>query len=202
MNDHDPKPAFSLSHPGDLIDFFRQELQLAIARLGLTSTHETMTYLIHLLERYIKLENPSEHKELGFERPAAFMLGDAVEALPAERIEAYRKLGDACLYNCGFFDARITRRAVSASYYKRMGRDAYHSVADMMRGGDAGRALRQIFAELAEKFEGFVAAFRQLATPQSPQELLLERLQRGENVTTEELVRAGVLVGVKSPIMS
>lgn len=184
-------------HEDNLTAFFAEQLTRAFDLLRLSPTHETLSYLLFLLERHVKLDHDDEEekRQLGFERPAAFMLGDAVEAPPSHRIEAYRKLGDACLYNCGFFDARITRRAVSASYYKRMGKDAYASVADLVQRSPGQSSLRQIFAELAEKFEGIVAAFKHLATGKDPREQLFERIRRGENVSVEELMRAGVLVG-------
>ncbi len=197
-DNEESKPKLALGEHADLLDYFREELERAMILLHMDSSEQTRSYLLHLLERRMRLDDEEEREELGFERPAAFMLGDALEATPTARIEAFRKLGDACLYNCGFFDARITRRSVSASYYKRMGQDAYHSVADLMQRGSTTRALRAIFAELAEKFEGFVAAFKHMATGKHPQEELFERIRRGEKVSVEELMRAGVLVGATS----
>jgi hypothetical protein len=197
MAKHDDTPTplqLTLTEKTDLLTYFREELEQAMILLHMDSSAQTRSYVLHLLERRMRLDD--EDKEaLGFERPAAFMLNDALEAEPSGRIEAFRKLGDACLYNCGFFDARITRRSVSSSYYTHMGRDAYHSVADLMRPGSAMGTLRAIFAELAEKFDGFVAAFRHMATGQHPREELFARIRRGENVSVEELMRAGVLVG-------
>lgn len=177
----------------NLVEFFQEELNEACDRLGLELTQETEAYLVHLLEGYTRV-TPERSAELGFHRPAAFMLGDAVFGAPGERVEAYRKLGDACLYNCGFFDARLTRRSVSASYYQRMGRDAYDNASTLMRSHGGGRAFATIFDELAEKFDGFVAAFRRLARRTDAHDdamALIQRWRRGEAVDLGRLVMIG-----------
>lgn len=188
-------PALSLTLAPNLLAFFREELDRALRQLELSSSDETLAYLVHLLEGYARPDTTQRH-EVGFARPAALMLSDAVFGSPGERVEAYRRLGDACLYNCGFFTAHLTRRSVSASYYRSMGRDAYERVSDMMRGDMS--ALRAIFAELSQKFEGFVEALRTLARQHKPHEALMARLRRGEHVSVEELERAGLLIGARA----
>jgi hypothetical protein len=180
-------PASPITQATSLLDFFRDEFQLACDELGLETSQETEAYLVHLLDGYTRVV-PENQQELGFGRPAAFMLGDAVHGAPGARIEAYRKLGDACLYNCGFFDARLTRRSVSSSYYEAMGRNAYDHVHGLMRvqGGAIQRnPFAQIFAELSNKFSGVVRAFKKLGGRTAPDDELrelVERFERGEVV--------------------
>lgn len=179
----------------DLLSFFREELKRACQALQVATSEQTEAYLVHLLDGFVRVR-PEHREALGFERPAALMLGDALEAPPGERVEALRRLGDACLYNCGFFTERLTRRSVSSTYYERMGRDAYGSVSELMRRRPQGSVFGQIFEELAAKFDGVVAAFRELSSHRGPDRAarLIARIQRGERVTTRELVEAGLLV--------
>ena len=190
-NDH---PPFSFESTSSLTEFFAEELDNELARLGLDVNDETRAYLTHLLDDWTRL-TPAQEQELGFQRPAALMLSDALEARPGTRIEAYRKLGDACLYNCGFFRARLTRRSISASYYEQMGQGAYHRVADLLAW--QSNALGQLFVELARSFEGLVRALRRLANRASGHHIdgeLLSRIKRGEQVDPDELLAAGYLL--------
>ena len=165
----------------NLMDYFRQELQRAFTMLGLQPRVETEAYLVQLLEGMTRLK-PGDASALGFERPAALMLGDAVFSGAEHRVEAYRKLGDACLINCGLFAARLTRRHVSERYYHQLGREAYERVGAMMERKQPGGVFSLIFDELAQQFEGAVLAVRQLTQPGhgwDDAQLALERLAWG-----------------------
>ena len=183
---------------GNLLGFFREELEAVFTSLGLRCQQETEAYLAHLLDGYTRMDAQSA-EEIGFHRPAAFMLGDALQAQGADRIEAWRRLGDACLYSCGFFDERLARRNVDPRYYHQLGRDAYGNLRDMMRHrGQGGQTFSTIFGELAAKFDIVVQAFHRLArahlhTPQKRLEAVLTRLERGERVSPEELMALGLM---------
>ena len=174
-----------------LAAYFHTELERIHTELGLTTSAHTRAYLVSLLDSYTRL-SPQAKPELGFERPAAFMLSDAVHGAPGQRIDAYRRLGDACLYNCGFFSQKLTRRSVSASYYEAMGRNAYDHAHDLMRGSARQASpFGQIFAELSDKFAGVVRALKRLGQSQDPmQELeeLFARIERGEQVKIPGLI--------------
>mgnify|MGYP000182701841 CR=1 FL=1 len=198
---HKPEHTHTTPEPqSDLIEFFTEKLNHALKLINTQTSSETLSYLLLLLERHLRLDDSNDDfkEELGFERPAAFMLSDAIEAPSSHQIEAYRKLGDACLYNCGFFDARITRRAVSSNYYTRMGKDAYSSVSNLVQRSPGQSSLTPIFHELAHKFDAFVIAFKHLFSGKDPREQLFERIKRGENVSFEELAKAGILLGQSS----
>jgi hypothetical protein len=108
---------------------------------------------------------PQSTEALGFDKPAAFLLGEAMNSPGEQRIEAYRRLGDASLFNCGFFEAYLTRRLVDADYYYGVGRLAYKNLRDLMSSKTSREGpdmFIQIFDELSVKFDTVVEAFQRL----------------------------------------
>lgn len=151
-----------------LLAFFRDELTSAFEQTGLQTSQETEAYLVHLLEGFSRLD-PDSSDEVGFEKPAAMLLEEAMASAGERRIEIYRRLGDASLYNCGFFSAHITRRSVSPTYYRRLGQTAYQSLGEMMGFKQPGGIFHAIFNELAAKFDSIVDAFKLLSGTGAPE---------------------------------
>lgn len=147
-----------------LVEFFRDELILAFERTGVETSEETEAYLVHMLDGYMRLD-PESADEVGFDRPAALLLEEAMYSAGERRIEIYRRLGDASLYNCGFFSERLTRR-VSPAYYQRMGQAAYKSLEELMLFKQPGGIFHAIYNELALKFDQIVDAFKVLSGQQ------------------------------------
>ncbi len=145
----------------NLLAYFHEEFSQAAQETGVETSEFTRAYIIHMLDGFTRL-TPEMSEELGFTRPAAVMLSDAAYSGGEQRIEAYRRLGDACLYNCGFFAKRLTRRGIKASYYERIGRSAYQDLGHLMRGKRTGGVFTQIFGELADTFDGVVATLRRM----------------------------------------
>lgn len=184
----------SIQQAANLLQFFRSELGSAFENLGLTITDETQTYLIHLLEGYIRLDE-KKREDIGFERAAALMLGDALQSGGDRRIEAYRRLGDASLFSCGFFEQHLDRAnsLVRIDYYRDMGRNAYSNLQTLMRFKAPGGAFHVIFDELTRKFDTVVEAFRSVAHQQQEPSCarLLERWQRGDSIDAKDWARFG-----------
>ncbi len=155
---------YSIHQVEDLLQFFRSELSAAFEKLGLTTREETKTYLVHLLESFARLDERSR-TAIGFQRPAAFLLGDALQSAGDRRIEAYRLLGDASLFSCGFFEEYLNRNrsVVALDYYRSMGRNAYAHLESLMQFKAPGGAFHIIYDELTDKFDTVVEAFRVLA---------------------------------------
>jgi hypothetical protein len=188
----------SIQSTGNLLNYFRKELKVAFHDVGLDSSENTEAYLVHLLENFVRLD-PLLQQELGFQRAAAFMLSDAMNSPGEQRIAAYRRLGDVTLFNCGFFDAHLTRRGtVSAEYYRNVGRIAYGQLSDLMRFKEPGGIFQEIYDELAKKFDAFVDAFKYLGHTQKTQrghdaEAVLAKLKRGESLDLDDLKAAGLV---------
>lgn len=153
--------AQSIETATNLLEFFRDELTLAMRETGVNTTEETEAYLVHLLDSYSRM-SPASAEELGFDKPAAHLLEEAMESVGDRRIEIYRRLGDASLYNCGFFAERLERH-VGPRYYSQLGRTAYSSLSDMMTFKQPGGIFDVIYRELCAKFDAVVEAFRWLS---------------------------------------
>jgi len=145
----------------NLLAYFREELDEAFEELDVDASEETEAYLIHLLEGFTRIE-PDYAEEVGFDKPAAFYLGEAMNSPGDRQIEAYRRLGDASLFNCGFFEGYISRRLVDSEYYQDVGRHAYRKLTNLMSVKRSDEMFRGIFGELAENFERVVRAFQWL----------------------------------------
>lgn len=190
----------SIQQVTDLFHFFHSELTAAFEKLGLKTSEETEAYLIHLLEGYVRLD-PKSAREIGFHRPAAFMLGEALHAGGDRRIEAYRRLGDASLFSCGFFEDHLnrSRSLVQSDYYRSMGRNAYSSLHNLMAFKAPGGVFHQIFSELARKFDQVVEAFRFLAKGEelSSRARLLDRWTQGQTLSASDWAHLGLLPSKK-----
>lgn len=164
-----------------LMEFFREELGYAFKQTGTTTSEETEAYLVHMLDGFGKL-TPEMAPDLGFDRPAAYILQEAMNADGDRRIEIYRRLGDVSLYSCGFFEAKLQRSSVGTAYYHNMGRTAYGSLSTMMAFKQPGGAFDGIFKELSQKFDEVVSALRYLSGRGigSSIDVLMQKWQTGD----------------------
>jgi alkylated DNA nucleotide flippase Atl1 len=97
-------------------------------------------------------------------RPLALMLADAGAApTRAERLRTLQRLGDVSLFVAGFFARSFARRLVDIDYHIAMGGRAYGTLADTCGSGSRGRALAEVFAELAQKFQRVVDALNDVS---------------------------------------
>ena len=167
----------SIQTVSSLLAYFREELITAFDKLEVEASEETEAYLVHLLEGFTRLD-PEYAEEVGFDKPAAFYLGEALNSPGERRIELYRRLGDASLFNCGFFEGYISRRLVDADYYQDVGRLAYEKLTHILSFKQSSQMFRAIFGELATNFDGVVEAFQCLG----------HNLQGDDSVTVSEEV--------------
>lgn len=174
-----------------LFAFFYEELSNALRITGTTTTQETEAYLVRLLEGFVTL-NEQQVAEIGFDRPAAHLLEEAMNAEGERRIEVYRRLGDTSLYSCGFFDKKLSQSAVGTRYYSEVGRTAYHSLYEMMRFRQPGSVFQIIYEELYHKFDDVVSAFRLLGMG-TRSDALLDQWSEGK-IDDDSLLRAGLWV--------
>ncbi|MDZ7644469.1 MAG: hypothetical protein U5K76_09810 [Woeseiaceae bacterium] len=139
----------------DLRDFFRESIDEAIARQGVqVDTHATY-YVVNLLTLYSRSEDLYEDSGENYGlKPLALMMLEATEAQnPAERNFSLQRIGDVALFIAGFFADSLANRLVDLDYYIYMGGNAYGSLSDEIRGTTRGRALADVYRELAHKFQ-------------------------------------------------
>lgn len=144
--------------------FFNEIVGDAIRARGIEATTGATRYVVGLLTDYAR---PDERAEEAMDRPLAFLLDEALNTpQPAERFERLRSLGDGVLYSCGFFRDHFEARGVEQGYLIGIGRTAYGSASSMLHRGsetDVNEAQNDIFAELSDKFGGFVAVIAEVA---------------------------------------
>ena len=132
------------------MEFFREALQEALQREGVTVDVTSEYYLVKLLVSQI---------DEGFHPDET--LGDrfaiAIHAKPIDRMQIFRAVGDRALINCGLWweHQYRPRRPSYAQYHMQLGKVAYRGV-----GGEP-------FDEIAEKFEGLVDALIRFGTKAS-----------------------------------
>ncbi len=148
-----------------LAEFFRESLRQAMQRQHFGVADHTEHYLVSLLTLFARSEALFETTDDGLRlRPLALLLADAVAAPDVARRErALQRLGDVSLFIAGFFAHSFARRLVDVDYHIAMGGRAYGSLSDMSRNTARGRALAQVFGELALKFQRLVDALNEVA---------------------------------------
>lgn len=127
------------------VEYFKEQVESALARQHLQAGDLTEYYLVNLLCRYVRPGSADlEHGE-----PLAVRLARALQTGGSEQRARLRSLGDFSLFTAGFFSDSFNRRHVDVDYYVSMGEYAYGSLS---RAEDA---FREVFGELARKFVGF-----------------------------------------------
>jgi hypothetical protein len=137
--------AETLVHHETPVEYFKELVESAISRQGLSAGEMTSFYLVRLLAGYIHLgPGVADEEALGIRLAKALQAGGALQR------DGLRRVGDQSLFISGFFSDSLNRSLVDVDYYIALGERAYGSLA---RTDDT---LSDVFDELAEKFAGFV----------------------------------------------
>ena len=141
-------------------------------RISTLRSGETEHYVVNVLTMFLRrrraLRAPTKQgaTRQGFPhaaQPLAIMLGEALEAPTSEaRFRGLQRLGDVSLFIAGFFSAGFARKLVDVDYHIAMGGQAYGTLAESCPPARA-RTLRQVFAELAAKFQPMVDALNEIS---------------------------------------
>jgi hypothetical protein len=149
----------------NLKEFFKDALHDALSHQHIAVEGETEHYVVNLLTMFADADALYER---GTDSPArlkplVMMLGEALEApTPEARCRGLQRLGDVSLFIAGFFSAGFTRKLVDVDYHIAMGGRAYGTLAETVPAA-RGRTLRQVFAELAAKFQPMVDALNEIS---------------------------------------
>lgn len=137
-----------------LEEFFRDSIDAALAANHVVVDRDTSYYVVQLMTLFARSDACHDPADGGaLHRPLALMLAEAAAAASRdERLFALQRLGDVSLFTAGFFPEGLRDRAVGLDYYVNMGGGAYRTLAASGAGTTRGRALAQVFAELAAKF--------------------------------------------------
>lgn len=151
----------------NLKEFFKDALHDALSNQHVAVEGETEHYVVNLLTMFADADALYERSPRDTSRaklkPLVVMLGEALEAPTHEaKCRGLQRLGDVSLFIAGFFSAGFARKLVDIDYHVAMGGRAYGTLAESVPAG-RGRTLRQVFAELAAKFQPMVDALNEIS---------------------------------------
>ncbi len=138
-----------------LRDYFRESIDVAIEHQGVRVDPHAAHYVVNLLTLFSRSEDLFEdHGDSYGIRPLALMMADAADApTVTERSFSLQRIGDVALFIAGFFADSLAHKLVDLDYYIYMGGNAYGSLSEEIRGTTRGRALADVYKELARKFQ-------------------------------------------------
>ena len=139
----------------NLRDYFRESIDIAIDKQGVKVDPHATHYVVNLLTLFARSEDLYEdHGDAYGLKPLALMMVDAADASNVEqRNFSLQRIGDVALFIAGFFADSLSHKLVDLDYYITMGGTAYGSLSDEIRGTARGRALGDVYRELARKFQ-------------------------------------------------
>jgi hypothetical protein len=127
------------------VEYFKELVEGALARQRIAAGELTAFYVVQLLAGY--LQRPAEEDEA----PLGFQLARALESGGIQQRTSLRQIGDLSLFISGFFSESLRRKLVDVDYYVSIGGFAYNTLSRQETD-----TFSPVFAELAEKFTGFV----------------------------------------------
>jgi hypothetical protein len=142
----------------DVDGFFKEALASAMSTQKVTASPTAIAYLVGVLAEFA---HPDQPVAKTLERPMTFLLREALQAPPAERLGKLKDVGDSTLYVSGFFAEHLEARGVEVGYVSRLGATAYSAAGQMLQHGDGNAP--DLFKELADQFERFVAVIREVS---------------------------------------
>ncbi|CAN5762229.1 hypothetical protein BH09MYX1_BH09MYX1_14730 [soil metagenome] len=155
----------SIALTGSVTGFFHEMVGDAMRARRIEATEGTTTYLVAMLTDYAR---PLE--EEGLRRPLTLQLEEALQiAVPAQRFDRLRALGDTVLYASGFFADHFEARGIDPKYVHGIGTRAYGTAANMLRSGSSRAPVDEqathidVFGELSTKFDEFVGVLEEIA---------------------------------------
>jgi hypothetical protein len=169
------------------VEYFKELVESAISRQGLSAGEMTSFYLVRLLTGYVHRDPEAEEEPLGIR------FAKALQADGATQRDGLRRVGDLSLFISGFFSDSLNRSLVDVDYYIALGERAYGSLA---RSDDT---LSDVFDELAEKFPNFVDVLGEVSertalTSNTDLLRLYERwLKTGSRRSGDLLARQGIV---------
>jgi len=127
------------------IEYFKELVDGAISHQHLAATELTTYYLVQLLAGF--LERPENDDDTAL----ALQLAQALDSAGVRQRAGLRQVGDRSLFISGFFSDSLRRKVVDIDYYVNIGGYAYQALSRV-----ESDTFSPVFAELADKFAGFV----------------------------------------------
>lgn len=139
-------------------EYFQDAVLNALSNQRVHLCDETVIYVTNILTAFLNSECLYEHTDDGYMiKPLTSFYGEAMEArCPEDRDRALQRLGDVALFISGFFADSLSRSLVDVDYYIAMGGNAYSCLADTGQRSRNSMTLREVFAEMADRFDSLV----------------------------------------------
>ena len=141
--------AESLVQAQSPLEFFKEQVEAACERQRLHPQPDTCYYVVSLLSEFMHFESLSA-EAFASREPLGIRLIRALQSDGSLQRHGLKQVGDASLFISGFFSDSLRRSLVDVDYYMSLGGYAYRSL------GTSDDVLSPIFAELSDKFGGFV----------------------------------------------
>jgi hypothetical protein len=142
--------AESLVRAQSPVEFFKEHVEAACERQHLQAQPLTSYYVVSLLAEFAHVPAALGTDAVASNEALGVRLARALQAGGRAQRESLKQVGDLSLFMSGFFSDSLRRSLVDVDYYVSLGGYAYGSL------GAAGDSLSPVFAELSDKFAGFV----------------------------------------------
>src|SRR3990172_5279168 len=111
----------NLVRPETSTEYFRELVERAMARQGVSSSELSSYYLVQLMDNFVAFDEMYAEMEVDKETPLAELLCRALASQGARRFRLLKFTGDVALFMSGFFSDNIVRRLNDIDYYIRLG---------------------------------------------------------------------------------
>ena len=130
------------------VEFFKELVDGALAHQRLEANELTAFYVVQLLANFAQKPARGDDDQAA---PLAVRLAQALESGGMRQRATLKQIGDCSLFISGFFSDSLNRKIVDVDYYVTIGGYAYNTLRRFETD-----TFSTVFAELAEKFVGFV----------------------------------------------
>jgi hypothetical protein len=130
------------------VEYFKELVDGALTHQGLATQELTAFYVVQLLASFLQRPVGGDAED---QMPLAVRLAHALESGGIRQRESLRQIGDVSLFVSGFFSDSLHRKLVDVDYYVSIGGCAYNALSRVETD-----TFSSVFAELGEKFVGFV----------------------------------------------
>ena len=178
-------------HRESAVEYFKELVDVALSHQRLNTQELTAYYVVQLLASFLQRPLNDDTRD---DPPLALRLAQALESGGARQRVTLKEIGDVALFVSGFFSDSLNRKLVDVDYYVSIGGRAYNVLSRVETD-----TFSPVFAELGEKFVGFVDVLSEVSertscTSNSDLLRLYEKwLKTGSRRSGQLLVERGVV---------
>jgi hypothetical protein len=130
------------------VEYFKGLVDGALSHQGLATRELTAYYVVQLLASFLQRRVVSAEED---STPLGVRLARALDSGGVGQRASLKEIGDVALFVSGFFSDSLNRKLVDVGYYVSIGGCAYMALSRVET-----ETFSPVFAELGEKFVGFV----------------------------------------------